>query len=82
MTTTETVLVTVLVVLLSVFFLLCIIAMVFVVKILKSVKHVAERAGEVVDPVEAAAEVLKDASGKMAAIKILKNIIDLTQRKK
>jgi len=82
MTTTETVLVVILVILLSMFFLLCVVAMVYVVRVLKTVNRVADRAEEVVNSVEAAAEVLKDASGKLAFAKILKNVVDLTQRKK
>jgi len=56
--------------------------MVFIVKILHTVRRVANRAEEVVDSVESAADVLKNAGGKLALFKVLKNVIDLTQRKK
>lgn len=81
-TTGDHTLLIVLTVLLSLFFLLGCIAAVTVIRILMSVKRVVARAEQVVDSVEAAADVLKDAGGKMAVFKLLKNIIDVTQRKK
>ena len=81
MSTTDTVLLTIVAVLLSLFFLLSSIAVVFVIKILKSIQHVAVKAETVVDSVESAAEVLKDASGKLAVFKLMKNIVDLVQHK-
>jgi hypothetical protein len=82
MSTYDTTLLTILTVLMSLFFLLGIAAMVMALKVLATVKAVVKRAEDVVDSVEAAADVLKDASGKMAVFKLLKNIFDLVQRKK
>lgn len=80
MSTTDTVLVIILTSLLSLFFILCIAAMVFVLKILSGVKRVVAKAEDVVDSVEAATDVLKDTSGRLAFFKLVRNIIKLVQR--
>ena len=81
MTTTDNVLLIILTSLLSLFFLLGIVALVYALQILGTVRRVVNRAEVVVDSVEAAADVLKDASGKMAIFKLFKNILDLMQHK-
>lgn len=80
MTTTDTVLLVILTSLLSVFFVLCIAGVVVVLKLLASVKRVMEKAEGVVDSVESAAEVLRDTQGRMAFLKLVRNIIKLAQR--
>lgn len=80
MTSTETVLVVILIVLLSVFFALCIAAMILIVNVLNSLKRVVSKAEDVIDSVESAAELLKDASGKLTIMKLLSNIIKLTTK--
>jgi hypothetical protein len=82
MTTTDTVLLIILTSLLSLFFLLSIVAVAMIIRILTSVRRVVARAENVVDSVEAAADVLKDAGGKLAVFKLIKNIIDMAQHKK
>lgn len=82
MTTTETVLAIVLTSLLSLFFVLCIAAMVMVVQLLKGVKRVVAKAEDVVDSVESAAEVLRDTQGRLAFFKLMRNIIKLVKRSK
>jgi len=80
MTTTEEVLVIVLVVLLSIFFTLCIVLVAGMIKLVSSLRAVAAKAEVAVDNVEAAAETLRNASGKMAFIKLLNNIIKMSNR--
>lgn len=80
MTTTQEVLIIVLTVLLSVFFILCIALVVGLLQLLASVKRVAAKAEDVVDSVESAAEVLKDTQGRLAFFKLVGNIIKLTQK--
>ena len=80
MTTTDNVLLIVLTSLLSVFFLLCIIAIIMVLKLMGSVKKVVAKADEVVGSVEAAADVLKDAQGRLAFFKLIRNIMKLVQK--
>lgn len=81
MTTTETVLVIILITLLSLFFTLCIAAMVMVVQLLSSVKRIVAKAEEVVDSVESAAEVLRDTGGRLAFFKLVRNIIKLATKR-
>ena len=81
LTSTDSTLLIVLTVLLSVFFLLSVVAIFFFVRILASINRVVAKAESVVDSVEAAADVLKDVGGKLSLIKLVKNVIDLAQRK-
>ena len=81
MTTAETTLVIILISLLSVFFLLCVIAMVFVVQLLSSVKRTVAKAEATIDTVESTAtEVLRDTQGRLAFFKLIRNIIKLTTK--
>ena len=81
MTTTETVLVIILISLLSVFFILCIAVMSVTLKILAGVRRIVEKAEDVADSVESAAEVLRDTQGRLAFFKLIRNIIKLAQKK-
>jgi hypothetical protein len=80
MNTTDTVLLIILTTLLSIFFVLCIAALIIVLKLLASIRQVVAKAEGVVDSVESAAEVLRDTQGRLAIIKLIKNIIKLAQR--
>jgi hypothetical protein len=82
MTTTETVLAIVLTSLLSLFFVLCIAAMVIVLKLLSSIKRIVAKTEDVVDSVESATEVLRDTKGRLAFFKLVRNIIKLAQRRR
>ncbi|MDB5169218.1 MAG: hypothetical protein JWO41_574 [Candidatus Saccharibacteria bacterium] len=82
MTTTDTTLLIILTSLLSIFILVCIAIAVVIFKLVRAVQAVVVKAESVVDSVEAAAEVFKDASGKMAMIKLIRNIVDLAHGKK
>lgn len=82
MTTTDQVLIIILCVLLSVFFLLCIAVMAGVLKLIKSLQEMVAKAEEVVDSVESAAEVLKDTSGRLAFFKLIRNIMKMVQGRK
>lgn len=81
MTSTETTLVIILIVLLSLFFLMATIATFFVVRILQNVNTISEKAVVIVDNVESTAEAIRDASGKFAAFKFLQNLVELAQHK-
>ena len=80
MTTTDTVLIIILTSLLSIFFILCIALVAGLLKLLSSVRRVVDKAEDVVDSVESAAEVLKDTQGRLAFFKLIKNIVKLAQR--
>lgn len=78
MTSTETVLVIILIVLLSIFFALCIAVMAGVLTLIQSLKRVAVKAEEIVDSVESAAEVFTASTGKLTLFKMVSNLIKLT----
>ena len=82
MTSTQETLTIILAVELAVFFLLLIITAVMGLKVASAVKRVADKAENVIDSVESAAEVLRDAKGKMAFFKLLNNIFGITRNGK
>lgn len=82
MNTTESILLVILSVFLALFLALAITAMVLVIKLVKNVRLIVAKAEMAIDSVETAADVFKSASGPLAALRVIKNIIDLTQRKK
>lgn len=81
MSTTDTVLVIILVTLLSLFFALCIVVMIIVIKLLNSLRAIVAKADQVIDSVESAAEVFKSAQGKLTIVKLINNIIKLANKR-
>jgi hypothetical protein len=81
MTTTDTVLVITLTVLLSIFIILCIAAMAMTLKILAIVRRIVEKAEDVADSMESAAEVFRDTQGRLAFFKLVRNIIRMAQKR-
>lgn len=81
MTTTDTVLLIILTSLLSLLLLAAISLTVILIKLAATVRRVVGKAENVVDSVESAAEVFKDTQGRLAFIKLVRNIIKLAQRK-
>lgn len=82
MTTTDHVFIVILSVLLSLFFILCIAAVLAVLKLMSIVKRVLAKAESVVDSVESATDVIKDVQGRAAIFKLVRNIYKLAQRRK
>lgn len=82
MSTTDEVLVIILIVLLSIFFIMCIVLVSASVKLVNTLRRVADKAEVAVENVEAAAETLKGASGKLAFVKLVNNIIKMSSRGK
>jgi hypothetical protein len=82
MDTSTEILLTVLTVLLSIFFIIMIAVAVGIFKLVSMVKRVVVKAESVVDSVESAAEVLKDTSGRMAFFKLIRNIMKIVKDKK
>jgi len=80
MTTTDTTLLIILTVLMSIFYILLITATIIAIKLLSSAKRVATKAEILVDTVETAAETFKDAGGKLTILRIMKNVMDLGRR--
>lgn len=82
LTSSDSNLLIILTILLSAFFLVSIIVAILLVRILVSINRVVAKAESVIDSVESAAEVLKDVGGHLSIVKLVKNILDLIQRKK
>jgi len=80
MSTTDTVLLIILTSILSLFFLAGLVLVVVAIKLVASAKRVVAKAEGVVDSVESAAEVIKDTSGRLAFLKLIRNIIKLVER--
>jgi hypothetical protein len=80
MSTTDTVLLIIVASLMSIFFLLDIVAVVIVIKLLSAVKRVVAKAENVVDSVEDVAETFAQARGRLTLFKLVRNIIKIVQR--
>lgn len=70
----------------SLFFILGAVTLVYVLKLIKSIKRVVARAEDAIDSVEAATETIKNigvnARGPMALFTVVKNIVNLMNRHK
>ena len=82
MSTTETTLLIIVSSLLSIFIVLCIAVAVTALKLVSSIKQVIAKAEHVVDSVESAADVFKNVGDKVSVFKVIKNIVDMAQRKR
>jgi hypothetical protein len=67
---------------LVIFLLLAIVAMIFLLKTVKAVRRLLDKAEELVDSAEAVTEVFKNVKGPLAAAKLLRNIIALATKHK
>ena len=85
MTTLDTVFLGVAACAIALFFLLGTVVLVFILKLIKSVKRVIAKAEGAIDTVEAATETIKNigenASGPLAVLKVIKNIVNLMNRR-
>ena len=68
MTTTDTVLLYILTITLSIFFLVGILVLIAVLRLIASVKRVVVRAEDVIDSVESAAEIFKNTEGRSSPL--------------
>jgi uncharacterized protein (UPF0335 family) len=80
MNTVDTVLLIIVTSLLGILLLVAIAVAVAVYKLIATVKRVAEKAEDVVESVESAAEVFNDTKGNLAFLKLIRNIVKLAQR--
>jgi uncharacterized membrane protein len=80
MTTTDTVLLYILTIILSIFFLVGIIVLIAIIKLITSVKRVVLRAEDVIDSVESATEIFKNTEGRLALFKLIRNIVKVTNK--
>ncbi len=78
----ETVLVIILSVTLTVFLIIGIILLTFLVKLAKTLNEIASKAQDVVGNVESASEILKNAAGPIAMGKLLVGVADIFKTRK
>jgi hypothetical protein len=76
----QTILVIIVSSLLSLALLLGIIVLVMAIRLAKTVRRVVEKAEQVIQSAEAATEVLKNAGGPLAMLKIIRNIMKLADK--
>jgi predicted PurR-regulated permease PerM len=77
----ESVLIIILAITLTVFLLIAISVLVLIAKLIKSVRHLVDKAERVAESAEEAADLLKNASGPLAMFKLIRNIIKLAGKK-
>lgn len=77
--TVEMIILIILAAFLAIALVLSVVALIFIVKLIKSIKRIVTKAEDVVDSVEVATDVLKNASGPLATLRVLKNIITVVQ---
>lgn len=81
MSTTDTVLLIIVTALLSIFIIMCIAITIVVLKLIANVKQIVIKAETAIDSVESAADIFKNVGGKVSILKLVKNIVDMTQHK-
>jgi uncharacterized membrane protein len=80
MNTASEVLVIIVSSILAIFLVVLTVALVFFVKVLKSVRHITERAENISDSVEAAASTFERVASPLAVLKIIGNIVEQTSK--
>jgi hypothetical protein len=76
----ESILVIIVSSLLSIVLVMSIIMLVFGIKLVKAVRKVVVKAEHVIDSAEAATDVLKNAGGPLAMLKIIRNIVSTVDK--
>lgn len=66
--------------LLSLALLLVIVVLVVTIRLIKTVKRVVVKAEQVIESAEAATEVIKNAGGPLALLKVIRNIMKMAEK--
>jgi len=82
MNTVEQILLVILAAALAVFLTLAIIVAVQTIKLVKTLRAIAERAQELVDSAESTAEMLKSAVGKLSVLRFAHSVFDMVSKHK
>jgi predicted PurR-regulated permease PerM len=83
MNTSAFILVIILSIVLAIFLVVGIVIAVQIAKLLKTLNRVAQKAEDVVDSAEHVGQIFQDVGGKLAALRVLHNIVDaVTQHNK
>jgi hypothetical protein len=65
---------------LSIFLAVCIVLSVILIRILRDVKHITQKAEKVVDSAESVGEVFRQAAGPFFLVRLLRNIVKAVKR--
>jgi hypothetical protein len=68
--------------LLSLFLIFGIIVLVLAIKLVRAVRNVVGKAEHVIDSAEAATEFIKNASGPLAVLKLIRNIVKTVEKRR
>jgi len=77
MNTTEQILLAVLASALAVFLILAIVAAVFVIRLVKNLQAIAQKAESLVTSAESAAEMVRNTIGHLSVLKFVKSVVDM-----
>ena len=66
--------------LLSIFLIMSIVMLVVAIKLVKTVRNVVAKAEHVIDSAEAATDMLKNAGGPLAVLKLIRNIMKMADK--
>jgi hypothetical protein len=67
---------------LTVFLIICIIALVFFIQVLKEIKVIAKKAENIADQAEAVGEFFQKTAGPAALVKLVSNVVGVFRDKK
>ena len=80
MTTTDTVLLYIVTILLSLLFLFGIFVLIAIQRLIATVQRAVQHAEDVIDSVGSAAEIFKNTEGRLAVFKLIRNIIKMSKK--
>jgi type II secretory pathway pseudopilin PulG len=78
----ETILVIITSSLLSLLLIIGIVLAIFIIKVVKSIRRIADRAEDLIDSAESVTDAFKNASGPLALLKTVQNIVSLVNEHK
>lgn len=81
MNTAEQILVIILASALAVFLVLAIIIAVQMIRLMKTLQIIADKAQEFVDSAEKTAELVKSAVGQLSVVRFVQNVVDMVQKR-
>lgn len=81
MNTAEQILVVILAAALAIFLILAIVIAIQLIRLMKTLQKVADKAEAFVDSAERTAEVVKNAVGQLSIIRFVQNVVDMVQKR-
>lgn len=75
------VLVVIISVVLGLFLIVSIVATLYIIKVLKAIKHLTDKAEQVAEKAENVTDFFKEARGPLSLLRVIKNVADMAQSK-